>query len=323
MERPIVQILIPTFEPEAEYLRHALESVLRQTEQRFSVFIHDDASQIDVAAIVASFLEDSRFAFVRSEKRLGIGGNWNACLSAREAPEGTSYVQFLFQDDAWEPDYLARAVCVLQTHPSVSFVASDHRYHSATDIPSAPQYRALEQLRRETMQTGRIAGSPFLQMWLRRGLHPNLIGEPSFILLRRSLVNTVGRFREDLPQGLDSEYWVRCLAQGDGWWIPGNAGLFRVHGGSASERNRTTGIGLSDRLSVMKTALSILPRPVRAAARTALVDTFAGMLRKGMRRRATGVPVRADNARAACRFILRHPIFTIRALSRAIRERHT
>src|SRR3989344_4074088 len=80
MDTPLITILIPTYEPNPHFLREALDGLKRQTETRWKAVIHDDASDISVEQIVAPYLRAARFSFVRSRARLGIGGNWNACL---------------------------------------------------------------------------------------------------------------------------------------------------------------------------------------------------------------------------------------------------
>jgi hypothetical protein len=94
---------------------------------------------------------------------------------------------------------------------------------------------------------------------MEKGLRPNFIGEPSFVMLRRSLMESVGKFREDMPQGLDTEYWLRCLLRADWYFERTSLGMFRVHGQAASARNDREGLGLYDRLGFYDTLLHLLP----------------------------------------------------------------
>ena len=235
---PRVDIYMPTFEPDPAYLREAIQSVCAQTEQGWHLWIHDDASMADVQAIVEPFLRDPRITFHRSDRRLGIGGNWNACLPLGSAP----FVQFLFQDDRWEESYLREALGILETHPAVGLVMSAHRYDCDRTIENSAMYRELEHLR-GTIAPGLHEGTVFLTEWLERGLHPNLIGEPSFVLLRRSLTEAVGSFDEDLPQCLDLAYWIRCLLHTHWWHQPkvlGTLGRGRANKMSRAAAESTT-----------------------------------------------------------------------------------
>ena len=97
----IVDVLIPTYNPGAEHLRVALDALKAQTYTEWQAFIHDESDAVDVEVIVRPYLEDPRFQFMRSPKRLGIGGNWNACLTHTKNP----VVAYLFHDDEWVPEY--------------------------------------------------------------------------------------------------------------------------------------------------------------------------------------------------------------------------
>jgi len=243
-----IAVLLPTYEPYPPFLTEALDSLLRQTEQRWSCLIHDDASSADVLAIVAPYLQDSRVTFSRNAERRGIGGNWNACLRQIPGP-GTRHtrspqppipshcIQFLFQDDLWYPRYLERSLAVLEENPDVGFVASAHTYRSDEPVEMMEGYRRLEEEKKLSLAPGRHYGREFLYSWLKKGLEQNVIGEPSFVMMRRSLVEKVGMFAENLRQLLDAEYWIRCLLRTDWYYIGEELGAFRVHRESASYRH--------------------------------------------------------------------------------------
>ncbi|MBI3619217.1 glycosyltransferase [Candidatus Peregrinibacteria bacterium] len=264
-----VSILIPTYEPNPEHLRAALESIIAQTFHAWSVLIHDDASEKDVHSIIEPFLNDPRIRFARSEARLGIGGNWNACLKEAKS----EYVQFLFQDDLWEPNYLAHCVEILNRESTVGFVVANHKYlkeacHGESEICHGERSRTMTKKQdiydeviaaRHELMPGRQDRIAFLGSWMERGLRPNMIGEPSFVMLRRSLIERVGFFNTSMRQGLDFEYWIRCLLKTDWFFIPENLGAFRVHAGGASERNRLSRAGALDRLRCFRMLLKELP----------------------------------------------------------------
>ncbi len=241
MGTPKVSILVPTYHPAPEHLRAALEALQRQTVQDWHAVIHDDASTSDVQGIVAPFLADPRFTFRKSAHRLGIGGNWNACLQYAGAP----FIQYLFQDDLWEPAFLEKALVVLEANPTVGFVSVDHAYRYEGGGTPAAYYEDLNAFKRANIAAGKHAGGEMLRFWLAHALRPGLIGEPSFVLLRRSLIERVGPFLTDMPQSLDNEYWMRCLLSSDWYELRESLGTFRVHpkGASTIRRARASRTG--------------------------------------------------------------------------------
>lgn len=274
-------ILLPTYEPRPDFIRAAVESAIAQTEARWTLHINDDASNTDVHTIVQPYLKDSRITFTRNTKRRGIGGNWNACLrEAGRAKPDVPFIQFLFQDDLWDQSYLEQTCRILETHPTVGFVSVEHEYDYEEGIPTTKLYEELRAFRSEHIAPGIHRGEELLDWWLLRSLHPNIIGEPSFVMMRRSLIERVGMFDRHMSQFLDVEYWTRCLAKADWYYLGKNLGTFRVHGGGASEQNRRKGRGMVDRLLCIERALKFLPQEQRRDATGILTQTFRSMVKK-------------------------------------------
>jgi GT2 family glycosyltransferase len=250
---PIVSILMPTYEPNPHFLREAIQSVLAQTEARWTLLINDDASSMDVRSMIQEFLSDPRITFCRNPLRLGIGGNWNACLQEATTP----FVQFLFQDDVWNKDYLKTSLERLESDPSLGFVSTTHAYQSDKALPRSYHFVERE---RAMLPSGKQTGKAFLKKWLQQGLYPNILGEPSFVMFRKTLINQTGAFDESLKQCLDLDMWVRMLERSDVFIEQTSGGSFRVHLHSASVKNGSS----TERLQVLSKALghSILFHPI-------------------------------------------------------------
>ena len=274
---PAVTICIPTYQPKPEHLKAALDSLLAQTFTDWELVIHDDASKVDVEAMVKPYLSDARVRFFRSPTNLGIGGNWNASMQKGLAP----VVAYLFQDDLWNPEYLKRCMAVFDSEPTVGFTAANHAYRIegamspvstgtvARERRATGIYKEVSDLRAAEMKTGRLERDGFLRMWIERGLRPNLLGEPSFVMLRRELMQKVGPFNETMRQGLDAEYWVRCLLHADCYWIADNLGDFRVHPSATTARNEESGTGRTDRLKTFNILIRAMPAgPMKGFAKS-------------------------------------------------------
>jgi glycosyltransferase involved in cell wall biosynthesis len=95
-------ILLPTRE-RLEYLRLAVESVLRQDVEDWELVVADNCSQQDIGGYVAS-LADPRIVYTRSESPLPVTENWNRALAHSEG----EYVVMLGDDDALLGGYLRR-----------------------------------------------------------------------------------------------------------------------------------------------------------------------------------------------------------------------
>jgi len=317
MAAPKIVILVPTYNPVPGHLQETLNSLMRQTVQDWKAIIHDDASAVDVASLVAPYLSDSRFTFKRSDRRRGIGGNWNACLKFANAP----IVQYLFQDDVWDPAYLEKGLAILEKHPEVGFVSIDHEYRYEGGRNNADYYDALNDFKRANIKKGLHRGEEMLRWWLKNELKPGVIGEPSFVMLRRALTKACDPFLEDMPQSLDNEYWVRCLLNTQWYYLKESLGEFRVHANAASAMNDLRGAGLADRLRIYQILLKKLPseHPLRAETKDSARRALSAMVRRFFERRAQGKNVTMrGNKTTLLSFALQHPLITSTEILKAI-----
>ncbi|MFH1670760.1 MAG: glycosyltransferase [Patescibacteria group bacterium] len=332
MENSLVDVLIPTFRPNQDHLREALDSLLAQSFTNWSALIHDDASDTDVASIVEPYLKDSRITFEKSQKRLGIGGNWNACLQKTIQPpvlssdEGSShptipYVAYLFQDDVWDAHYLENAVRILNEHPSVGLVSMNHTYKLEEGTQTPEDYTVLQAIKNQRFIPGLHEGKKYLNQWIEDGLWPNLIGEPDFVVMKREAMDRAGSFKETMPQLLDAEYWVRMLLVTDLYYLNNLSGSFRIHPTAASVQNRERGKALFDRFKTLNDLIKIMPRgSERKAARKAQVKQFEMMADKYRSKRDRGDTIKFNGAGCIKGFCMRHPIVTLRAAIKTLKS---
>ncbi len=311
MNDVLIDIYVPTYEPNPLYLEEALKSIFNQSEQRFKVWIHDDASKAEVQRMVEKYLKDDRFSFQRSEKNLGIGGNWNTCMQYGEAP----YVQYIFQDDTWHPWYLEAGINVFKEYPETGFVSMQHYYQLEGEVPTKDVYESLHDFKEQNIESKQYDGMEFLLWWIQRELHPNMIGEPSFVMMKRDVMKQVGRFNEAMVQFIDAEYWIRLLQVTNWFYVSEHMGTFRVHAQGASMQNFESGKGLYERLdffeSVIKNVKSRTHRKAAIAARNRAIET---LVQKFFQRLRNKQKVSMQGSGSARRYFLQHPILIGKAI---------
>lgn len=310
MQHAIVDVLIPTYNPKPEHLTEALKALQAQTFGGWTALVHDDCSTTDTLGIVAPFLSDGRIRFVRSEKRLGIGGNWNACRDQTSAP----FVAYLFQDDVWAPSYLEEAVKILESSAPVGFVSLEHLYAVEGEMTAAPLYDAVRDFRDKHVKAGLHEGVALLKWWIGQELTPNIIGEPSFVVMRRDAMAKMGPFLTDMPQFLDVEYWTRLLLTYDWYFLRGNYGAFRVHAKGASAMNQESGQGLFDRLRCFELLIATLPPEDGVIAKKARQKALSKMVTKFRNRVGSGKKVSSQGSGELKKFCMRHPLLIMRAI---------
>ncbi len=231
-----MSVCVPTWNG-AAHLAQCLDGVLAQTESDFELVLVDDGSTDATGEVLARYA-DPRLVVHRNPRRLGIPGNWNRCLALARAP----YVQFAFQDDVLAPAAVERLRAALDADPHavLAFGRREIRHEGARDgLPLVdPAYaRALAAFHGSFR--GRLTGAELVSDALARGadLTVNVVGEPSFVMLRTEALRRAGGFDAAFTQLVDWELWLRLAADGGMAFVDETLGMFRVHGAGASARN--------------------------------------------------------------------------------------
>jgi glycosyltransferase involved in cell wall biosynthesis len=99
---PLVSVLLPT-RNRLEFLRYAIETVLRQDDGDWEIVVSDNDSEEDIAGHVEA-LRDDRIRYVRTAGFVPVTDNWNNALTHSTG----RYVVMLGDDDGLMPGYVGR-----------------------------------------------------------------------------------------------------------------------------------------------------------------------------------------------------------------------
>ena len=158
------------------FICEAINSILAQELRPREIIVVDDGSTDQGPDLLTSY---PGLRIIRQSNR------GEAAARNRGIQESTQpLIAFLDQDDLWLPRKLSLQVRVLQTNPSVEIVFGQHRLFVEDDVRW------------------------FRQSLLERALTAEL---PGSLLVRRSVFEHIGQFREDLRRGSDVD-WI-CRAQ--------------------------------------------------------------------------------------------------------------
>ena len=111
-------IVIPAYKP--DYLAEALESLAAQSDQRFAVYIGDDASLHPLEALIDAFRPRLDLHYVRFEQNLGstnLVAQWTRCIALSREP----WVWLFSDDDLAAPD------CVEAFYSFLKSAAQDYK----------------------------------------------------------------------------------------------------------------------------------------------------------------------------------------------------
>jgi len=117
---PRVSLGMPVYNA-ARHIEEALDSVLAQTFDDFEVVISDNASTDGTEEICRAYAaKDERIRYFRNRANYGFIYNFNSVFRLSRG----DYFKWSSSDDVCAPDYLKRAVDVLDDDPSVVLVFS-------------------------------------------------------------------------------------------------------------------------------------------------------------------------------------------------------
>lgn len=211
--QPRVSVVIPAYNAEA-FVRQTIESVLAQTYANLEVIVVDDGSS-DSTRRIAEAIDDPRLKVLSGPNRgVSHARNWGV----REARG--DLIAFLDADDYWFHPKLKIQVSRLDEARDLLAVGCLMRYES-------PDGRVLG-------VAGQIAGAAELSLVASGHLMPFPL---SSALFRRSAIQEVGGFDEELPKTVqveDLELLAMVASAGPITCIDEVLGVYRIHSHSAS-----------------------------------------------------------------------------------------
>ena len=102
----LIAICMATFEPDAALFKAQVDSIRRQTDDRWMCVISDDCSSPQNFERIRNAVgDDPRFLLSRAPERLGYYRNFERALAM--APAEAELIALSDQDDRWHPDKLA------------------------------------------------------------------------------------------------------------------------------------------------------------------------------------------------------------------------
>jgi glycosyltransferase involved in cell wall biosynthesis len=123
-------IIIPTYK-QIDLARRCLAALAKQTYTDFSVTIQDDGNDADYRTLPESF-PTLDCSYRSNPVRLGAIRNIISGLLAETASE---FLMVMHEDDSLQPEYLGRAISLLETKPELALVGSPAEYFHRRQEP--------------------------------------------------------------------------------------------------------------------------------------------------------------------------------------------
>jgi len=185
---PLVTIYIPTRNRFA-LLERAVQSCLAQTHSQLEIIVVDDGSRPDVQQNVLRLTDlDPRIVVLLQQEPAGACAARNIAIAAAKG----EYVAGLDDDDEFTPERIESLLKLFQCNPSKSFVSSGYCIKTASG---------------QVLQSNKGAR----EITLDDLLYANIVGNQ--VLTRKSYLEQIGGFDENLPSCQDYDMWIRLVQQ--------------------------------------------------------------------------------------------------------------
>ena len=119
MERPLVSVIMPSYNADSNYLQEAVESVLSQTYTNFELIIIDDGSESAVKNVLSD-IEDTRIIFIENPENKGLPYTLNNGIKHSNG----KYIFRMDSDDHCVKERIQKEVAFFETHPDIDVVSS-------------------------------------------------------------------------------------------------------------------------------------------------------------------------------------------------------
>ena len=153
MSAPLVTVILTVYK-RLDYLREALSGVAAQSFDDYEVIVADDSGSEAAREIATSAFEGERLRYEPNPETLGVALSLQSALSKARG----RYITILNDDDAWEPEFLARLVPPLEASSRRVLAFCDHwivRQNGEIDHRETEQN--TEAYGRRNLQVGDIA----------------------------------------------------------------------------------------------------------------------------------------------------------------------
>lgn len=211
MKKPFVDVIIPTYNG-MPWLEQTLSSVLAQTYQYIKVYVIDDGSNDGTENYMSSVM-DKRVTYIK-KKNGGVSGARNLGIKSSDSP----FIAFLDSDDIWFPEKIEKQIKILKSDNEIGLVYG-HHYNIDEDNIILGNLRIYE----KGWIFDKLCNGNFIA------------GSASMAIVRRSVIEDVGTFREDFINGEDWELWLRIAKKYKIDYVPEIIASIRQHPGNAQK----------------------------------------------------------------------------------------
>uniref|UniRef100_I5AQA1 Putative glycosyltransferase n=1 Tax=Eubacterium cellulosolvens (strain ATCC 43171 / JCM 9499 / 6) TaxID=633697 RepID=I5AQA1_EUBC6 len=177
-------------------LEKAIKSVLNQTYKDIECIVVDDCSSDGTKEYIEDYIRTGSIRYIFISKENSRGGNYARNVGIINSRG--ELIAFLDDDDEWMPSKIEKQVLAMNADPSVGFVYCGRLVERNMD----PASRYVDVIAHDHLMDGDISKEVLIRI---------ITTTTTTIMIRRSLIDKVGMFDENLKFWQEYEYSIRLL----------------------------------------------------------------------------------------------------------------
>ncbi len=186
---PLVSVVVPSYNGE-KYLEEALLSIFGQTYRHYEVIVVDDGSATDAVRRICEKYKD-KIRYIRHQYNKGLSTARNEGIMKSKG----KYIAFLDDDDVWLQDKLEKQVAFYEKLESQeNRIGLVYSGLCVIDESGKVLHKGLYS----------SAGNNYPKI-----LFFDFVGTPSSVMTKRSVLNQVGFFDDEMRGREDYDMWIR------------------------------------------------------------------------------------------------------------------
>ena len=193
MDKPLISVVMATYNEPEKYLRESIESILNQTFKYFEfIIILDNPDNKKAEKIIKEYQQkDKRIIFIKNEKNLGLAGSLNKGI---EIAKG-KYIARMDADDISLPERLEKQLEYMENNKDVDLLFSWVYFIDENDS-------ILKEFKPVKEKVRNLKIYFFKEHLL---VHPTLIAKSK--VLKKNI------FDENQKRSQDFELWMRLMTK--------------------------------------------------------------------------------------------------------------
>jgi len=188
MNDPLVSVIYPVYNDLPEDIRLSLTSIVEQDYQNLEIIIIDDSTKPESIKAIDDFIFDKRLVVIRKLNKAGLAAALNCGL---ELATG-KYIARADADDIQRLNRIRKQVEFLEKNPQVGILGSNINY--IDEKRGFVKERSYPASHSEILKQIHLR-NPFCH---------------SVIMIRKSVLDTIGHYNPDFKRAEDYELWFRA-----------------------------------------------------------------------------------------------------------------